>query len=79
MARPRITDHALLRYLERHLGVDVEAHRRDMQRAVERGVEEGACGVLTEGLRFVIRGRAVVTCMRSSEPDIRTGRARGRR
>ena len=34
--RPHITDHALLRYLERRLGIDIYAHRRDMEKAVER-------------------------------------------
>lgn len=77
--RPHITDHALLRYLERHVGVDVEAHRRDMERAVERGVELGACGVVTMGLRFVLAECRVVTCLPASVPDVRTGRARGRR
>ena len=57
MVRPHITDHALLRYLERHVGIDIEAHRREMERAVERGVQEGACGVVIHGLRFCLRAR----------------------
>lgn len=79
MTRPHVTDHALLRYLERHVGIDVEAHRRDIERAVERGVEQGATGVVAMGLRFRLKGCAVVTCMHASQPDVRTGMARGRR
>lgn len=79
MTRPHITDHALLRYLERHVGIDVEAHRRDMERAVEKGVELGACGVVTGGIRYRLEGAAVVTCVHASVPDVRTGRVRGRR
>lgn len=79
MPRPHITDHALLRYLERHVGIDVEAHRREMERAVERGVEQGASGVLVHGLRFCLKAERVVTCYPVHQPDIRTGRVRGRR
>ncbi len=79
MTRPHITDHAPLRYLERRLGIDIEAHRRDMERAVERGVEAGASGVVVDGLRYRLDGAAVVTCLHASVPDVRTGRARGRR
>ena len=79
MTRPHITNHALLRYLERFVGIDVEAHRRDMERAVEKGVELGACGVVTGGIRYRLEGADVVTCLHASVPDVRTGRARGRR
>lgn len=79
MTRPHITNHALLRYLERFVGIDVEAHRRDMERAVEKGVELGACGVIQGGIRYRLEGAAVVTCMHASVPDVRTGMVRGRR
>lgn len=61
----RITDHALLRYLERAQGVDVESVRRKIRRKVQRGHEAGAVGVLVDGVRFVLRGDSVVTVLDS--------------
>lgn len=79
MTRPHVTDHALLRYLERRLGIDVDTHRAAIEEAVQRGVEHQACGVLWDGMRFRLVGHKVVTCVHRSQPDVRTGRARGRR
>jgi hypothetical protein len=50
-----------------------------MEKAVERGVEAGACGVVHGGIRYRLSGAVVITCMHASVPDVRTGRARGRR
>ena len=60
---PEVTDHAVLRHLERAQGVDVEAVRREIARTVARGAERGAVGVLINGLRYVLRGGRVVTVL----------------
>lgn len=53
MIAPRISDHALLRWLERAHGVDVEGFRRMM-------AEEVALSMQAEGLRRVRHGPAFV-------------------
>lgn len=71
-----VSDHALLRYLERVLGLDVEMHRRQMGRAVDRAMVDGAHGVIIEGFTYKIRGVTVTTVMPANRPDMRTGRQR---
>lgn len=50
-----VSDHALLRWLQRVEGVDVEAIRRRIARAVRRGVDEKAEGVRVEGVTFKVQ------------------------
>ena len=59
--RPHITDHAMLRYLERVVGIDVDAHRRAAEARVAHAVEHDACGLISDGFRYIIRDEAVVT------------------
>lgn len=76
MSRRRIhvTDHAVLRYVERVHGVDLAAVRRTIRRAVARGVERDASGVIRDGLTFRLSGEVVTTVYRTSQgPDPRTG------
>ncbi|MCJ8142948.1 hypothetical protein MKI84_08465 [Ancylobacter sp. A5.8] len=65
---PHVTDHAVIRYLERSRGFDIEAVRREIGRKVARGVEAGACGVVVDGVRFILRDALVVTVMDSGSP-----------
>ncbi len=73
-----ISDHALLRYLERVLQVDVEAHRRILGARCDRAAREGASSVVVAGIRYVIDCDVVVTCYKVHRPDPRKGRRRGR-
>lgn len=50
----RVTDHAVLRYLERAHGLDVDAVRRHLSGKVETGARLGAVGVTIENVKFVI-------------------------
>jgi hypothetical protein len=59
MSGPRVTDHAVLQYLERAQGVDVESIRRHIENVCRNG--KGARSVLAEGFCFVMRAEAVVT------------------
>lgn len=63
---PHVTDHAVLRHLERVQGVDVEAVRAEISRRTERGVRFGASSVLVDGFRYVLRGGNVVTVLHRS-------------
>lgn len=61
-----ITDHALLRYLERVLQVDVESLRRDLGREIDaRLIEElpPPCGVTVNGVTYKLKGKTVTTCV----------------
>ena len=59
--RPIITDHALLRYLERVIGIDVASHRRAVDDLVASAVEQGACALIHDGHRYVLRDERVTS------------------
>ena len=74
--RIRITDHAVLRYLERVRGLDVEAVRAEMAVVVAIAAEHPtATAVLSGGFRFRIRADAVVTVI-PKDDDKKLGRRR---
>jgi hypothetical protein len=68
-----VTEHALVRYLERVVGIDVETHRRDVARIAAHAAEhEGATAVVKDGWRYVLAGGRVVTVLPTGGPSIRT-------
>lgn len=75
-SRVTVSDHAVLRYLERVQGIDAESLRRHIGRQVDSVMMEGACGVIIGGFTFRIVNGVVVTVMPSSRPDPRLGRQR---
>lgn len=76
MKKPRhhVTDHAVLQYLKRVNGVDIEAVRCEIGRKIDKAAEMGACGVVVDGARFVIENGVVVTVTIKNRPDISKGR-----
>jgi len=66
--RVQVTDHAVIRYLERALGMDVETIRREIGRKVDRGADLGACGVQIDGFVYKILDGVVTTVMPVSQP-----------
>ncbi|ANT39891.1 hypothetical protein RGUI_0821 [Rhodovulum sp. P5] len=73
-----VSDHAVLRYLERAMGVDVEGTRRRIGRAVAVAEgHEGITGVLVGGMRFRLRGKIVVTVEPTQWPRQRHGQKKG--
>ena len=66
--QPLVTDHAVLRYIERAHGVDVEALRAHIAGLVRRGVQEGGSAVVVEGVKFVLEAEVVVTVLRRQWP-----------
>lgn len=70
-----VTDHAIIRYLERRHGVDIEELRRHIAALAVSGVETGATGVIVEGIKLVLIESTVVTVYRKSWPsrDLRRG------
>ncbi|WP_457647385.1 hypothetical protein [Profundibacter sp.] len=69
-----ITDHALLRYLERVLGYDVESLRRQLGREIAARTDGQASAVRMDGFQYRIDNKAVVTITSINRPDIRRGR-----
>lgn len=65
MKKPRhkVTDHAVLRYLERAHGLDVEAVRRELGARIDAATDgfEGMCGVNIGGLSFRLSAGGTVT------------------
>ena len=79
MTKPPVSDHALIRYLERVLNIDVERHRRLISAKVARGVELGASGVIVDGYCYKLLQGRVITVVEANRPDLRTGRVRRER
>ena len=68
-----VTDHALVRVLERVGGFEIERLRRDIARRVQAAVDAGAGAVVLDGFVYIIgradeRGPAVTTVLEVS-PD----------
>lgn len=72
-----VTDHAVIRYLERVEGVDIDAVRRVIGHKVDTALELGACAALVGGFRYVIAGGRVVTVHPQHLPDKRFGNGKG--
>lgn len=49
---PRVTDHAVIRYLERVRGMDIAAIRNEIASKVARGVALGAKRVTVDGFDY---------------------------
>lgn len=56
MKRIRVSDHAVLRYLERHGGFEIEKLREQIAARIAPFAATGAEHVRCDGLVFVIRG-----------------------
>lgn len=69
---PQVSDHCVLRWLERRYGLDVEGERRKIDRLTDNAVRAGATLVKVEGVQFIIRGGRVVTTLENWMPPGRT-------
>lgn len=71
----QISDHALIRYLERVLGMDIEGLRREIGHKVDTALEHDGCtGIVVDGFSYKMRAGKITTVMRVGRADIRTGR-----
>ena len=73
-----VTDHAVLRHLERTCGIDVEAVRNELGQKVAAAVEAGAASTVSNGIRYVLVGENLVSCVPVKSVPQR-GRANRRR
>jgi hypothetical protein len=69
-----ISDHAVLRYLERAYGLDVGSVRAEMSRGLETAISFGARTVICHGVRLIISEDG---CVVTALPKRRAGRGRG--
>jgi hypothetical protein len=81
MTKPTIhvSDHAVLRYLERVGGFEIEALRQDLAKRCEPAARTGASSVTIGGFAFMIESNVVVTVLPKKEGQARrpTRRAAG--
>jgi hypothetical protein len=59
----RVTDHAVLRYMERAMGLNVEIVREHIMNVCADAAAFGAVCVRSEGLRFEIASGAIITVL----------------
>lgn len=58
---PRLSDHAILRYLERTQGIDINAIRRElMNENVRKAILAGATGITVNGYRMKVSRDGVI-------------------
>lgn len=62
MKKPlHVTDHAVLRYLQRAKGFDIDAVRQHISQICMLGHAAGASSVKAEGVRFILHSACVIT------------------
>lgn len=67
---PRVSDHALVRWLQRRYGLDVEAERKKIDAMAAPAIAAGALTLKVEGVSFVLRGGRVVTTLENGMHSI---------
>jgi hypothetical protein len=75
-----VSDRAVIRYLERVEGMDIESIRRKIGHTVDRGIEQGAIGVVVGGVVYKLVEGVVSTVWIKNQPNKHThrGRKKGR-
>lgn len=77
--RLQVSDHAVLRYLQRRHGVDIEAVRHHLAGLAVNAAELGAVAVRVEAVRLFLReanigeGQVLVTVATVGTPEMRRG------
>ena len=67
----RVSDHALVRYLERIKGIDVEAIREEIWQQCQHAANLGATGFRVNGAFFNFHNGNVATCMTAEMAKVR--------
>lgn len=74
----RVSDHAVLRYLERVLEIDVDLVRNHIAGLADDAARCGAYSVRHDGLELRIRNGCVMTVVQTGSPDTHSGGTRHR-
>lgn len=75
----RVSDHAVLRYMERSMGLNVDLVRQHIADICSGAAAVGAVCVRSEGLRFEIGKNVVITVRPDGQSPSRTDRDRNQR
>lgn len=73
-----VTDNAVLRYLQRVKGIDIDGVRDELGHIVDRAIEAGAGAAVVDGVKYTLNGKTIVTCTEVKQVPLR-GRAMRRR
>ncbi|PVE25409.1 hypothetical protein DC522_05805 [Microvirga sp. KLBC 81] len=76
--RITVSDHALLRYLERACGMEIEAMREELAGILSAIVRPGRQTIVRDGLRFIFRGNILTTVYQCETRERRPYRLRAR-
>ena len=60
MSNSVVTDHAIVRYLERVYGVDVNSLRKRIADITKDGREAGASAIISDGVRYTLDAKGKV-------------------
>lgn len=75
--RVRVSDHAVVRYLERVGGFDIERLRLEIAARAERSLSPGAISIVMDGFRYVVRrddeGRPVIVTVMDADLNPSSG------
>lgn len=69
---PHVSDHAVLRYMERAKGIDIESVRTHIALLCRSAVNAGAASLKTEGVEFQFKNRTVITVTPKTRGPTRT-------
>lgn len=72
----QVSDHALLRYLERAKGFDFTAIRDKIQKAAQAVIATGASSVVVDGLHLIVESNGVVVTALDSRQQEHRGKIR---
>jgi hypothetical protein len=75
----RVSDHAVLRYLERSMGLNLDLVREHIASVCDGPAAVGAVCVRSEGLRFEIQNNAVTTVVLDHQRPSKISRERNQR
>jgi hypothetical protein len=82
MTLPVVSDHAVLRFLQRVQGIDIEKVRQHIATTCAPAIAAGAVTLKADGAQYCFRNGAVITVRHASVHPCRTRRdmcAKGRR
>ena len=66
-----VSDHAVVRYLERVHGFDIDAIRAEIERITAQARRSGASAVSWQGFSFRLRAGVVVTVLNGQDARVR--------
>jgi len=71
-----VTDHAVLRYLERKYKLDIAAMKKEMAATAEPAMRAGALYSYVDGISYVFEGETIITVI-TGKPTLARRTRRG--